>query len=446
MRAPGARSEASTPGRTGPPTKPGEHPHYGSTESNYRPERWGSVREPYKFTGKEEDVEVGLAYFGARYLSLGLGQWMSADPITIHKLRSDPNPYAYVMGRPLVAVDPRGEELLTVIAIGALVGAALAAGSNAAVQYATTGRIDARGVVGAALAGAVAGGFGAGLGGLLGGGIIGTSISGVGAGASGGAVSAAVAGGNGWDILVGAGFGALTGLVGSVVGYSTVDWGWLASAGASSTAASGAGLGVQALNGGLSLKEAGIAMVSGVGSGIASAAAMRGFASPPSDMVLDRVGDSNLYKLSDYTIDQLQPMVENWNFERALLGQEPIQLSLRDIRVQFGATPGAAAYTVNDRITLDPSSWANETTTGRVALLSHELTHTVQQSQLGGGAGGMAKFLVRYAGEHDPPASYQLEPEFEHPQLYNIDPLDSYFTYDQTAERVRNIYMEQYVH
>src|SRR5690606_41329465 len=31
---------------------------YGSTESNYRPERWSNFREPYKFTGKEEDVEV----------------------------------------------------------------------------------------------------------------------------------------------------------------------------------------------------------------------------------------------------------------------------------------------------------------------------------------------------------------------------------------------------
>jgi hypothetical protein len=39
---------------------------YGGAESDYRPGRWGSFREPYKFSGKEEDVEVGLQYFGAR--------------------------------------------------------------------------------------------------------------------------------------------------------------------------------------------------------------------------------------------------------------------------------------------------------------------------------------------------------------------------------------------
>ncbi len=97
---------------------------YGATESNYRPERWSSFREPYKFTGKEEDVEVGLGYYGARYLSMGLGVWMSPDPVTIHQVGSDPNPYAYVHGRPLVAVDPDGRlPFLLTLAISAVVGA-----------------------------------------------------------------------------------------------------------------------------------------------------------------------------------------------------------------------------------------------------------------------------------------------------------------------------------
>ncbi len=42
---------------------------YGSTESDYRPARWSAFREDYKFTGKESDVEVGLTYFGKRFLS-----------------------------------------------------------------------------------------------------------------------------------------------------------------------------------------------------------------------------------------------------------------------------------------------------------------------------------------------------------------------------------------
>jgi hypothetical protein len=37
---------------------------YGAAESDYRAERWKAFREDYRFTGKEEDVEVGLAYFG----------------------------------------------------------------------------------------------------------------------------------------------------------------------------------------------------------------------------------------------------------------------------------------------------------------------------------------------------------------------------------------------
>ena len=43
------------------------HQAYGAVEADYRPDRWLASREEYKFTGKEEDIEVGLTYFGARY-------------------------------------------------------------------------------------------------------------------------------------------------------------------------------------------------------------------------------------------------------------------------------------------------------------------------------------------------------------------------------------------
>jgi RHS repeat-associated protein len=35
---------------------------------------------PYRFTGKELDEETGLYYYGARYLDLRAGRWLSADP------------------------------------------------------------------------------------------------------------------------------------------------------------------------------------------------------------------------------------------------------------------------------------------------------------------------------------------------------------------------------
>ncbi|MCA9598569.1 MAG: DUF2380 domain-containing protein [Myxococcales bacterium] len=81
---------------------------FGATESDYRPDRWKSFREDYKFTGKEDDVEVGLTYFGARFMSAPLNRWASADPLAIHAIGGDPNVYAYVAGRPLQAVDPVG--------------------------------------------------------------------------------------------------------------------------------------------------------------------------------------------------------------------------------------------------------------------------------------------------------------------------------------------------
>jgi len=81
---------------------------YGATESDYRPEAWHSHREDYRFTGKEEDVEVGLTYFGARYYSPYMGRFVSPDPLTVHALGADLNPYAYVSGRVFNATDPNG--------------------------------------------------------------------------------------------------------------------------------------------------------------------------------------------------------------------------------------------------------------------------------------------------------------------------------------------------
>jgi len=81
----------------------------GATESDYRPDRWKGLREDYRFTGKEEDVEVGLQYFGKRFLSPYLSRWISADPMTVHApSKSDWNLYAYVSGAVLKSVDPLG--------------------------------------------------------------------------------------------------------------------------------------------------------------------------------------------------------------------------------------------------------------------------------------------------------------------------------------------------
>ena len=80
----------------------------GQTETDYRPKRWNSFREADRYTGKHDDYEVGLTYYGARYFVPGLGRWASPDPLTIHALGSDLNPYSFVQGSPYMYVDRLG--------------------------------------------------------------------------------------------------------------------------------------------------------------------------------------------------------------------------------------------------------------------------------------------------------------------------------------------------
>ena len=96
---------------TGELVELGTYQPYGATESDYRPDRWKGFREDYRFTGKEEDIEVGLEYFGKRYLSPYLGEWVSADPLAVHAPgQADLNLYAYVSGHILIFIDAVGME------------------------------------------------------------------------------------------------------------------------------------------------------------------------------------------------------------------------------------------------------------------------------------------------------------------------------------------------
>ncbi|MBN8611672.1 MAG: RHS repeat-associated core domain-containing protein [Deltaproteobacteria bacterium] len=62
------------------------------------------------FTGKEADEEVGLTYFGHRYLMAHLGRWTSPDPLQTHQVDGGEalNGYHYVSGNLLQARDPLG--------------------------------------------------------------------------------------------------------------------------------------------------------------------------------------------------------------------------------------------------------------------------------------------------------------------------------------------------
>jgi RHS repeat-associated protein len=64
------------------------------------------------FTTKEADEEIGMTYFGERWLIPRLGRWATPDPLHIHASGGGEtgNSYHYVSGNLLQAVDPLGLE------------------------------------------------------------------------------------------------------------------------------------------------------------------------------------------------------------------------------------------------------------------------------------------------------------------------------------------------
>jgi RHS repeat-associated protein len=69
--------------------------------------------EPMGFTGKEADEDVGLVYFGERYLIARVGRWASPDPVAIHAAAGGEvlNAYHYVAGNTLQLRDQIGLDL-----------------------------------------------------------------------------------------------------------------------------------------------------------------------------------------------------------------------------------------------------------------------------------------------------------------------------------------------
>jgi len=65
-----------------------------------------------KFTGKERDTESSYDYFGARYYDARVGRWLSTDPLFEKHIQF--TPYNYVLGNPLVLIDPDGEQIYSI--------------------------------------------------------------------------------------------------------------------------------------------------------------------------------------------------------------------------------------------------------------------------------------------------------------------------------------------
>jgi RHS repeat-associated protein len=71
-------------------------------------EQGGEVKQPYGYTGREWDKELGLYYYRARYYDPKGGRFISKDPIGF--AGGDVNLYRYVQNDPVKLVDPWGLE------------------------------------------------------------------------------------------------------------------------------------------------------------------------------------------------------------------------------------------------------------------------------------------------------------------------------------------------
>ncbi len=83
----------------------------GANQAN-RTSQWGPVSDvTEKFTGQVRDSESGMDYFNARYFMAPLGRFNSVDPGNAGASFGSSqswNGYGYVMGNPMVNVDPSG--------------------------------------------------------------------------------------------------------------------------------------------------------------------------------------------------------------------------------------------------------------------------------------------------------------------------------------------------
>ncbi len=79
----------------------------------------GTNANPYQFTGRENDG-TGLYYFRARYYSPTLQRFIAQEPIGFAGGGS--NLYEYVVNDPTDITDPKGNQLVTALLVGAAVG------------------------------------------------------------------------------------------------------------------------------------------------------------------------------------------------------------------------------------------------------------------------------------------------------------------------------------
>ena len=84
-------------------------------------------------------------------------------------------------------------------------------------------------------------------------------------------------------------------------------------------------------------------------------------------------------------------------------------------------------------MTINKERWDALKPASRWYLLSHEMTHTVQQHRM-----GLASFGLRYWDEYELPygQNYELNPRLEDAPFKDVNLGDPHFTLDQPANRL----------
>ena len=85
-----------------------QHLHYLPWGEDFVDQKTTSFSSMYTFSAKEKDTETGYSYFGARYYSSDLSEWLSVDPMAAKY--PSLSPYTYCADNPVKCVDPNGEE------------------------------------------------------------------------------------------------------------------------------------------------------------------------------------------------------------------------------------------------------------------------------------------------------------------------------------------------
>jgi hypothetical protein len=366
---------------------------------------------------------------------------MSPDPVSIHELGSELNPYSYVHGSPLMGVDPDGRIAFLTALIIVGVAAAISAATNTVTQLANNGWNFSQVNWGSVGVSFVVGGLTTaatlGVGSLISaplasalGSTFGSVASGAVSGAIGGTVSytaTTLMSGGSFDlgdfaksVAIGSIAGAAGGVGSDLTSHSDKLINSLVGGGSGAIGGFGASL---AFGGELSMNSLALS----IGMGLASSLATYGVREAcvkkfnPGRYLERDPNNEHAYRLNAEGQKALAPAFQHTGKDLSEIRFLPGEIA--------GDVPG---LTLGDTVRLDVDVWNASTSDYRLGLLAHEVTHTVQFDQI-----GAAEFGARYIEEYalGPGSNYDLPNTLRQTPITEVNMVDRAYTLDQIAQR-----------